>query len=554
MKKMKYCFILSLYLITIVQLPLLAGSPATTGAGFAAIGANYRLYPSSVTQTEVFITVHPTNPNIMFATANTILFQPFFISEGIYVSTDGGNSWSGSDTCSAPPISFHGGDPGIAVDKNGTFILTRLGINPPFPGLYSHFSTDNGKTWSVQKTITTDDLERASVASDGFPASNYFGRTYAVWVKFAPPYPISIAYTDDGAQNWTAPVPINNPQHRSAGGDLAIGANGKLHVCWAGVTGSSPFTEILTGYASSSDGGNSWSVSEEAFPMNGIQGILTEKQSIRVNGLPRIAVDNSGGAHQGWIYIVTCQKNFAPAGSDPDIILNRSSDGGASWSPGIRVNQDPLNNGKIQYFPAIHVDDGGGVNIIYYDDRNTSSDSCGVFLSRSTDGGSTWIDYQISDHNFKPEPIGGLGQGYQGDNIDLTTVGHMLWPVWMDNSSGIYQIWTAPIDLSLISLDHQSSLPQPTTFVLKQNYPNPFNAATTIEYHLPVSGAVSLEIFDLRGKLIGTIAKDYQTAGIHRVRLNMENFAKGKLLPSGFYFYHLRQGELSQTKSMLYLK
>lgn len=554
MKMRKGSVVIGVYFLLVSQFPLLAGVHSFFGGELTAIGPNYRLYPSNVTQTEVFITVHPTAPNILFATANTILFQPFFISEGIYVSTDGGSSWNGSDTCSGPPISFHGGDPGIAIDKNGTFILTRLGINPPFPGLYSHFSTDNGKTWSAQKTITTDDLERASVASDGFSASNYFGRTYAVWVKFAPPYPVSIAYTDDGGQNWTSPFPINNPQHRSAGGDLAIGSDGKLHVCWAGVTNNSPFTEIFTGYASSNDGGNNWTILENAFPMNGIQGLLPEKQSIRVNGLPRIAVDNSGGLRQGWIYIVTCQKNLAPAGSDPDIILNRSTDGGASWSPGIRVNQDLLNNGKIQYFPAIHVDDGGGVNIIYYDDRHTTSDSCGVFLSRSTDGGSTWNDYRISDHNFKPEPIGGLGQGYQGDNIDLTTVGHMLWPVWMDNSSGIYQVWTAPVDLSLIPIKQSPGLPTLSTFALKQNYPNPFNPATTIEYHLPVSGAVSLEIFDLRGKLIGTVENGYQPAGIHRVLVDMGNFADSKPLPSGLYFYHLRQGDLSQTKSMLYLK
>ncbi|MCK7524647.1 MAG: hypothetical protein MZV64_47045 [Ignavibacteriales bacterium] len=34
-----------------------------------------------------------------------------------------------------------------------------------------------------------------------------------------------------------------------------------------------------------------WNVLENAFPMNGIVGILTTKQSIRVNGLPRMAVD-----------------------------------------------------------------------------------------------------------------------------------------------------------------------------------------------------------------------------------------------------------------------
>ena len=114
--------------------------------GGLIIGDNYRIFPSSTSQTEVFITKHPTNKNILFGSANTIQFQPtFFVSEGVYVSTDGGQNWFGSDTCKGANIFFHGGDPSIAIDKNGTFILTRKGTSS-FQGIYSHFSNDNGLT------------------------------------------------------------------------------------------------------------------------------------------------------------------------------------------------------------------------------------------------------------------------------------------------------------------------------------------------------------------------------------------------------------------------
>ena len=79
--------------------------------GDILFGENFRIYPSNVTQTESFIVTHPHNPDIMFSSANTINFIPFFISEGIYVTTNGGNSWQGSDTCNGEPIIFHGGDP-----------------------------------------------------------------------------------------------------------------------------------------------------------------------------------------------------------------------------------------------------------------------------------------------------------------------------------------------------------------------------------------------------------------------------------------------------------
>ncbi len=120
-------------------------------------------------QSEVLITKHPSNSSILFSSANTIKFTPtFFVSEGVYVTTDAGNSWFGSDTCKGANIFFHGGDPAIAIDKNGTFILTRKGSST-FPGVYSHYSIDNGLTWSTQKTISTDELERATIVSDTNP-------------------------------------------------------------------------------------------------------------------------------------------------------------------------------------------------------------------------------------------------------------------------------------------------------------------------------------------------------------------------------------------------
>ncbi|MBE9483261.1 MAG: hypothetical protein IMY74_00355, partial [Bacteroidetes bacterium] len=54
---------------------------------------NYRLNPSDVSQTEVFIVNSPLNRDVLFSSCNTLTFIPFFISEGIYVTTDGGTSW-----------------------------------------------------------------------------------------------------------------------------------------------------------------------------------------------------------------------------------------------------------------------------------------------------------------------------------------------------------------------------------------------------------------------------------------------------------------------------
>ena len=255
------------------------------------IGQNFRIYPSNITQTETFITRHPSNPDILFASANTIDLSTGFISEGVYVTTNFGLTWYGSDTCNGAPITFHRGDPGIAIDKNGTFLIIRLGFSP---GLYSHYSTDNGITWSAQRTVATNDQDRATLVSDVDPASPYYGRSYAVWVRFATPFPAFSSFTDNGGSSWSAPTQINpNPPQRCQGGEVAMGPSGIVYACWAGVIAVSPFTEDYVGFASSSNGGSTWTATEDAFDMNGIAGTFPEKSNIRVNGLPRIDVDNT---------------------------------------------------------------------------------------------------------------------------------------------------------------------------------------------------------------------------------------------------------------------
>lgn len=516
------------------------------------IEGNYRIYPSNVSQSEVFIVRSPLNQNVLFSSCNTLTFVPFFVSEGIYISENGGDSWYGNDTCNGDPIQFHGGDPGITIDKNGTFIITRLGTSP-FTGLYAHYSTNNGHTWSGQKVISTDDLERATVDSDVGPSSAYFGRTYAAWVKFASPFPLSFSYTDNGGQTWSNPQQINNPQHRSAGGDIAIGPNGEIYACWAGVTDSSPFKEVLIGFAASDNGGDSWNISENAFNVNGITGILPEKQNIRVNGLPGIAVDNTSGAFHGWIYIVTGQKELTPAGSDPDIILYRSEDGGESWSDGIRVNHDQLNNGKTQYFPTVHVDGYGGVNVIFYDDRNTTNDSTGVFLARSLDGGNNWMEMEISDHHFKPAPIGGLGQGYQGDNIDITSNDSTLFPVWMDNSTGTYQIWTGPLNFTEVNSVNEN-YSKGHAFNLQQNTPNPFNNSTHIGYNLLIGGYISLRVYDCMGNVVEVLVNEFKEPGYYKEEFNPSLNSSNDKYTNSIFFYNLEVNGISQIRKMVFVK
>ena len=420
-----------------------------TKIGKVLVAPNFRVHPSANTQSEVPITRHPTNPLIMFGSANTVQASPFFISEGVYVTTDGGTTWFGNDTTLAAPINNHGGDPAPAIDYNGRFYQSYLGNSTS--GMYASYSTNNGATWANTYTIVTGSQDKNHTFVNDVPSSPYFGRVYVTWSLFtATNPPAVVAYSTNQGVSYTAPINVHTVAsgHYAQGVNGAIAPNGDAYITWQSPVSASPYTGDFIGFAKSTDGGATWSYNNNIYDCNGIRGTLTNKASIRVNDFPWMGVDRSGGPRNGWIYIATAEKNLAPAGSDPDIILHRSTDGGTTWSAGVRVNQDPLNNGKDQYMPALHVDNFGGVNIVYYDSRNTANDSAEVYVSRSVDGGFTFTDILVSDHRFKPKPIAGLAGGYQGDYIGITSQGSNLWPYWADDFSGKYQAWITKVTLA----------------------------------------------------------------------------------------------------------
>ncbi|MEO8166891.1 MAG: T9SS type A sorting domain-containing protein [bacterium] len=418
-----------------------------TPHGTYTVAPNVRVHPSAtIWQSEVPITRHPTNPNIMYGSSNAVRFSPTAISEGMYLTTDGGVTWSGSDTTAAAPINNHGGDPAPAIDANGRFYQSYLGFS--VTGMYTSYSTDMGTTWANTITLESGSQDKNHTFVDNTPGSPYFGRVYVTWSRFTVAQPPAVvSYSTNSGVNWSAVAVVSTPaaSHYHQGVNGAVGPNGIAYICWQNPVTSSPFTGDYIGFAKSTNGGATWTATNNVYDCNGIRGTLSAKANLRVNDFPSMGVDMTNGVRAGWIYIVTAEKNLAPAGTDPDIVLHKSTDGGTTWSAGVRVNQDAANNGKIQYMPWLRVDEGGGVNVIYYDDRNTSSDSAEVMVSRSVDGGTTWTDIVVSDHRFKPAPIAGLASGYQGDYIGITSGNGKLWPYWSDNSSGIYQAWIAGV-------------------------------------------------------------------------------------------------------------
>ena len=87
----------------------------------------------------------------------------------------------------------------------------------------------------------------------------------------------------------------------------------------------------------------------------------------------------------------------------------------------------------------------------------------------------------------------------------------------------------------------------PAQFSLSQNYPNPFNPSTVIKYSIPVSGHITLKVYDVLGRLASTLVNEEKPAGEYSVDYKTN-------LSSGIYYYTLTSGSYSETKKMTILK
>jgi len=83
---------------------------------------------------------------------------------------------------------------------------------------------------------------------------------------------------------------------------------------------------------------------------------------------------------------------------------------------------------------------------------------------------------------------------------------------------------------------------------LLQNQPNPFQGSTVISYSMSGYGAVSLQVYDLTGRLVQTLVDEAQRPGVYHVRWHTKD------TPSGVYFYRLQAGEFTDTKKMVLLR
>jgi hypothetical protein len=87
----------------------------------------------------------------------------------------------------------------------------------------------------------------------------------------------------------------------------------------------------------------------------------------------------------------------------------------------------------------------------------------------------------------------------------------------------------------------------PATYELLGNYPNPFNPSTTISYALPFESSVTIEIYNITGKLIQKFESQNEHAGYHHFNWYGKN--RNHLdVASGIYIYKFTAKSLESNE------
>jgi hypothetical protein len=390
---------------------------------------------------EASVAINPANPeNVVIVSLATGPAGGPRVTDFAYVSEDGGLSWA---TVAQPnPQGRTQGDDAVTFDTDGRAFHSYIsfeGIRVARPekawnGIFVSRSDDGGRGWHepvpvVDHINTVQPFEdKPWIASDNVSGSPYQGNVYVAWTRFdvyGSPDPndstqIFFSRSTDQGETFSVPIRISD-----SGGDAqdsdntvegavpVVGLGGEVYVAWAGPRG------IV--FDRSLDGG--WTFGEDRVIAGNPGGWdLPVPGLSRHNGMPVTGVDVSSGPYRGSLYV-----NWIDArNGDPDVFLLASRDGGGTWEEPVRVNDDPVGDGRPQLFTWMSVDPlDGSLNIVFLDRRYGDGDVQGVTVARSDDGGRSFRNIQIDQ-----DPFACSESLFYGDYLAVAARGGRVVAVW----------------------------------------------------------------------------------------------------------------------------
>lgn len=430
---------------------------ATTlhGPSAAAVGGNRPVDAAATdpttpgTNNSPVLARSPRNPADV-AVANRVDSPQY--SCALHVSLDGGLHWRQT------PVPFPTGEelparcyaPDVAFGPNGVLYLsyvTLIGIGNSPHALWLATSTDGGRTLSRPVRVGGPLEFQARLAADPQVA----GHLYLTWLQvrttgnlFFPDVgnPITLSGSTDGGLTWSAPVQVSPPTRaRVVAPSVAVGSGGALYVSYLDIGGDAldynggsggnggpayagPWTVML---ARSTDGGRHWAqtvVDARVVPYTRFVVFLPP--------FPSLALDPA----RGRVYVGFTDARLG----EPDVYVWASTDGGAHFSPGVRVDHAPAGDGRDKYLPALAAAPGGRLDVLYYTRQADPHDVADrAALASSYDGARTFgasvdLSDRAFDSRFAPNSIRNLPD--LGSRLGLVSTDRSALAVWTDTRAG----------------------------------------------------------------------------------------------------------------------
>jgi hypothetical protein len=424
-------------------------SPGATTS--IAAGPNVDVSDECGPQSETFITLNPSNTNVLAAGSNEIFRDPM---RG-YFSSDGGATWGGVDLPLPPPLqgtndTLFGSDPTLAFDTSGNvfygYIVVFFGNGNGINGteIAVARSTDGGKTYPTTaffsfQTGANHFNDKPMITADTSAGSPFRDNVYIAWDAASGGSSgggIRVARSSDHGATWTINR-ADNPTGpgKSIGTSPAVGPNGEVYVAW------NDYQANTIGFNRSFDGGATWGKAsviaakvipfDIAIPAEEFRGALV---------YPACDTDRSNGSHRGRLY---CSWMDLTGGGTTNIFLSYSDNQGATWTSPAPVGDSAAGVDRFNHWMSVDPITGD-VNVSYYDTRNDTTGErfmTDVFLAQSKDGGVTWQpDVQVTNVSSNEHdcdgvfPCQGINYGnQQGDYEGLVSYGGVSHPIWTDS-------------------------------------------------------------------------------------------------------------------------
>jgi BNR/Asp-box repeat. len=428
---------------------LTAGSVSAGGAA-ATTPLNVDVSQRPTSESEDTVAVNPKDPKNVVVVSNIEGAAPGLF---VGVSFDGGSTWARRIIANNDNLGDACCDPSLAFDEYGNLFLVYLyNVENTIP---IALSTDGGLSFRLLTNVAQPPKSTGTKArGDNRGLFRYVDQpTIAaakgeVWIvvnagggMFATGAPVT-GFGHVGSFFAGEAIPNTN---NCTYGDVTIGPAGQImQACSLTQSGQGGGTvRVSVDPDGLGPAGFGKAVSVVDTHVGGFD-FIPPQPDRSIDSEPGVVWDKTGGPHNGRAYLVYTfeQQNES---DNTDIYVRYSDDRGATWSAGVRVNDDATKNS--QFLPKIALDPTtGNLAVVWHDARRDlgaggpgdtnglPNDDAQFWGAFSTNGGASFTtNIQISAGTSNSHDSGN-GIDY-GDYTGLSFYGDIAHPAWADNSN-----------------------------------------------------------------------------------------------------------------------